>query len=339
MKAGTRLPSLDERRRIAIDSMVNGTIGGHSKIGMPVEQLIRIPVPPEDSDPFAIELVTGTDTLFADAFSLAAVYSTGMVNTYRNGVGGNSGAKPIDNSAFTQFTLASSSTATTRFYGNNFALDWPYIYVRRNASIAKVDLTTGTAATAVTTATTMVEEVDVRSDNAQGVYVTAGDIYKWTRASETVASGTLVVATAYDYGHVKLDADGNVWAAGASGRLDCYDLSGTLQVGVTVTGGMYVGGLAAHPTDGVIVLTENAASTATLWYHVSPDGTITDVTDTVTVDGTAWTAIPGLADSAWGNPYIHLTSYGNRIGWGGNHSYGSGMSTSLAYHGTITGTP
>lgn len=36
MKLGKRIPGTDERRRTLIDSMVNGTIGGDSKIGMPI---------------------------------------------------------------------------------------------------------------------------------------------------------------------------------------------------------------------------------------------------------------------------------------------------------------
>lgn len=44
MKAGKRLPQLAERRARAIDSMANGTIGGHSHIGMPVAEAIRNPL-------------------------------------------------------------------------------------------------------------------------------------------------------------------------------------------------------------------------------------------------------------------------------------------------------
>lgn len=47
MKAGTRIPSADDRERVAIESMVNGTIGGESKIGMPIDEVLQRPTPPE----------------------------------------------------------------------------------------------------------------------------------------------------------------------------------------------------------------------------------------------------------------------------------------------------
>lgn len=48
MKFGHRLYGIDERRRTAIGSMVNGTIGGHSKIGMPVVETRRMPLVSQD---------------------------------------------------------------------------------------------------------------------------------------------------------------------------------------------------------------------------------------------------------------------------------------------------
>jgi hypothetical protein len=48
VKLGNRLPDPAERRRTAIGSMVNGTIGGDSKIGMPVVDIQRPPITTED---------------------------------------------------------------------------------------------------------------------------------------------------------------------------------------------------------------------------------------------------------------------------------------------------
>ena len=46
MKAGSRLYGTDEREDTAIGSMMLGTIGGNSKIGMPVEVVRRAPLVP-----------------------------------------------------------------------------------------------------------------------------------------------------------------------------------------------------------------------------------------------------------------------------------------------------
>lgn len=57
MKAGSRQYGIDERRRTAIGSMVNGTIGGHSKIGMPIVDVRRVPlVAPEETSATVVGL-------------------------------------------------------------------------------------------------------------------------------------------------------------------------------------------------------------------------------------------------------------------------------------------
>lgn len=49
MKLGNRLPRRAERVDTAVNSMVNGTIGGDSKVGMPVAELQRVPLVADSS--------------------------------------------------------------------------------------------------------------------------------------------------------------------------------------------------------------------------------------------------------------------------------------------------
>lgn len=53
MKAGSRLPAWLERSDTAIGSMLDGTIGGDSKIGMPVVEVRRVPLPAETATCFS----------------------------------------------------------------------------------------------------------------------------------------------------------------------------------------------------------------------------------------------------------------------------------------------
>lgn len=48
MKAGRRIATVDERERMALDSMAYGSIGGQSRIGMPVRGKLTIPATPEE---------------------------------------------------------------------------------------------------------------------------------------------------------------------------------------------------------------------------------------------------------------------------------------------------
>jgi hypothetical protein len=53
VKLGSRIPRTPERRRTVIDSMVNGTAGGHFKTGMPIVEPRRVPLVAAASEPVA----------------------------------------------------------------------------------------------------------------------------------------------------------------------------------------------------------------------------------------------------------------------------------------------
>lgn len=83
MKLGHRLPSTEERQRTAIGSMVNGTIAGASKIGMPVVEVQRIPIPAEEPEacPVLIDHDGGSYGIPAGVNSTATVLYTVSGNT------------------------------------------------------------------------------------------------------------------------------------------------------------------------------------------------------------------------------------------------------------------
>jgi hypothetical protein len=80
MKLGRRIPTETERVRTAIDSMVNGTISGHSKLGMPLHERLTIPIPPEEPETATAE---GT---FEEGVSSAVVRNGGTVDVSEGGI-------------------------------------------------------------------------------------------------------------------------------------------------------------------------------------------------------------------------------------------------------------
>lgn len=299
---------------------------------------------------FAIQLVTSTDSMPADPFRLAGVYTTGMVATARNGFGGVSRTVPLDGAPFTATNWAGTASPNN-FYGQIFSVDWPLLYLRQanGSDIRYVDvvaLTLGSAVECTAADGASISNIAVAPGMPYGFYVTSTfptKLYRWTRADEFAALPTLLATLpSGDLGLVNVDVDGShVWVGGGGGYIAKHSvLTGALVLSVTMPGGAYVGGMCAHPDGGLVVMTEDVPSGSfTYWYYVSPAGVVTDVTASVTVDGVAWTAIPGLYESAWGSPFINLTSYGDRIGWGGDYSYGPGIDGLKAFHGTVTGTP
>lgn len=76
MKLGSRLPGVDERDDTAIGSMMLGTIGGHSKIGMPVVELHRGPLV---TSGFQVNAAGGQDVYYWPSENAAVIDWNGPV--------------------------------------------------------------------------------------------------------------------------------------------------------------------------------------------------------------------------------------------------------------------
>lgn len=143
---------------------------------------------------------------------------------------------------------------------------------------------------------------------------------EWLKANEPSASTSVLMAppSPYDFGdfnHFHIDADENYWIGGIDGWVVKIDFSGSIvwdtQLPVDAAVTDYVAGLFLVDGVGGIAFTEQSDGEYD-WFHVDFDGTYSDITSSVTVDGVPWDSA-GMGE--FGDPNVVTTQYGNRIGF------------------------
>jgi hypothetical protein len=261
----------------------------------------------------------------------------------------------VDSSLFSDFTVASSGSSTTLFYGGDFGFDWPYAYVFKNTDVWRIDLPGANAGSGIACEATAFggsasSMPYVQDGHPYGYYIqfvsgTSNRVYRWTRASEPSAMPHAFFTANIEIYSFRINQDEDrIFVYGyhtASDRmvLQVRDIDGILiDEFVIAVGSTSGGGMVAHPTHGAIIIVNDDPIPGDMsWKHVSETGTITDITGSVSVDGTGWDTFPGLQEEDWGKPLIYLTQVGSRIGWGGTYNYGLGVGYNNAFHGVITG--
>ena len=282
-----------------------------------------------------------TDVLFHDNNSTGIVTEEGAVNVYRNGFGGVSGFRPIcGESRFTTQLIAGTASGNS-LVGTDGHVRWPYWVGRREAptrTMWQVDLTSGalTQATADpgSGASFHASRSDASLDYAvalRGFTSGTAEIWYWSHADQPSASMNYICDLEAPYDLEALDIDiitENIWVAGTD-EAHLYDPNGTVlqQIAVPgVTSGLnYVAGVAAPDSLSGRAVVLNKQDDAQLdWFVLDQDGTVTDITASVTIDGVAWDTV---ALGSFGAPAIILTKWGNRIGFKKGFDYYIGVVT------------